>query len=94
MSFRKPRAGPFILEAMASIVLFEELRGVQLIFRLPGVIGLRVSFPLKEILELFVLPEVAMVSDGFHFIFRFSVDKVRWGSGEVRAVGICSDVWG
>jgi hypothetical protein len=32
MSFRKSYANPFILKAMASIVLFEEFRGVQLIF--------------------------------------------------------------
>ena len=35
-----------------------------------------------------VLPKVAMTSDGFHFVLRFSVDKVRWGSREVRAVGV------
>jgi hypothetical protein len=79
---------------MASIVLFEELGGVQLIFRLPGVIGLRVSFPLKEILQPFVLPEVAMASDGLHLVFRFPVDKVRWGSCEIGTVGVGFDVWG
>jgi hypothetical protein len=94
MSFRKPHASPFIREVMASVVLFEELRGVQLIFRLPGVVGLRISFPFKEILQLFVLPEVAMTSDGLHFVLRFSIDKVRWGSCEVGTVGIGFDVWG
>jgi hypothetical protein len=65
-----------------------------LIFRLPGVIGFRVAFPLKEILELFVLPKIAMTSDGLHFVFRFPVDKVRWGSRKVRAMGICFDIRG
>jgi hypothetical protein len=74
MDVRESDASPFILEAVASIVLFEKLRGVQLVLCFPGVIGLRISFPLKEILELFVLPKVAMVSDGLHFVFRFSVD--------------------
>jgi hypothetical protein len=32
MSFRKSYASPFIQEVMAPIVLFEELRGVQVIF--------------------------------------------------------------
>jgi hypothetical protein len=32
MSFHKSDASSFILEVMASIVLFEEFRGVQLIF--------------------------------------------------------------
>jgi hypothetical protein len=79
---------------MASIVLFKEVRGVQLVFRFPGVVGLWVSFPFEEILELFVLPEIAMTSDGLHFVFRFSVYKVRWGPREVRAMGVRLDVWG
>ena len=60
----------------------------------PRVVGFQVSFPFEEVLELFVLPEVVMTFDGFHFIFHFSIDKVRWGSREVGAVGICFDVWG
>jgi hypothetical protein len=82
------------LKFVASIVLFKEVGGVQLVFRFPGVIGLRVPFPFEEILESFVFPEVAMTSDGFYFVFRFSVDKVRWGSRKVRAVGVRFDVWG
>jgi hypothetical protein len=64
----------FILDVMASIVLFEELWGVHLILCFPGVIGFRIPFPFEEILESFVLPEVTMTSDGLHFIFRFSID--------------------
>jgi hypothetical protein len=94
MSFRKSCTGLFILESVASVVLFKEVRGIQLVFRLPGIIGFRISFPFKEILQLFVLPEVAMASDGLHFVLRFSVDKVRWGSCEIRTVGVGFDVWG
>ena len=79
---------------MASIVLFEEFRGVQLVVHFPGVIGLRISFPLKEILESFVLPKVAMASDGFYLVFRFSIDKVRWGFCEIGTVGVGLDIWG
>jgi hypothetical protein len=93
MSFRKSCAGPFIFKVMAPIVLFEEVWGVQLIFRFPGVIGLWVALPFKEILQPFVLPEVAVTSDGFHFVLHFSIDKVRWRSHKVGAVGICFDVW-
>jgi hypothetical protein len=39
-------------------------------------------------LESFVLPEIAVTSDGLHFVLRFSVDKVRWGSREVGTVGV------
>jgi hypothetical protein len=45
-------------------------------------------------LKSFVLPEVAMTSDGLHFIFRFPVDKVRWGPREVGAVGVRFDIRG
>jgi hypothetical protein len=45
-------------------------------------------------LQPFVLPKVAVTSDGFHFVFRFSVDKVRWRPREVGAVGIGFDIWG
>jgi hypothetical protein len=79
---------------MASIILLEEVRGVQLVFWFPGVVGLQVSFPFEKILEPFVLPEVAMTSDGLHFVLRFSIDKVRWGSRKVRTVGVRLDVWG
>jgi hypothetical protein len=93
MDFCESDASLFILETMALVVLFEKFRGVQLAFSFPGVIGLRIALPFKEILELFVLPKVAMVSDGFHFILHFSVDKVRWGSRKVGTVGVCFDVW-
>jgi hypothetical protein len=45
-------------------------------------------------LESFVLPKVAMTFDSLHFVFRFAVDKVRWGSRKVRTVGVRFDVWG
>ena len=45
-------------------------------------------------MESFVLPEVAMTSDGFHFVLRFTVDKVRWWSRKVGTVGVRFDVWG
>jgi hypothetical protein len=86
--------GFYTVETMVSIVLLQEVRRVQLVFCFPGIVGFRISFPLKEILELFVLPEVAMTSDGFHFVFHFPVDKVRWWPREVRAMGTCFDVWG
>jgi hypothetical protein len=45
-------------------------------------------------LKSFFPSKMAVTSDGFYFILRFTVDKVRWGSREVGAVGICFDVWG
>jgi hypothetical protein len=67
-------AGLFILDVKVLIVLFEEFRGVHLVFCFPGIVGLRITFSFEEILESFVLPEVAMISDGFYFVLRLSVD--------------------
>jgi hypothetical protein len=94
MDFCKFNLGLYAVEIMASIVLFQKVGCIQVIFCLPRIVGFRISFPLKEILELFVLPKVAMASDGFYFIFCFSINKVWWRSCEVGAMGICFDVWG
>ena len=67
-------------------VLFDQIRGVDRVSGFPGIVTLRISFPPDQELELFVLPKVAMCLDGLHFILFFSADKVRWWSGEVRAV--------
>ena len=67
-------------------VFFDQIGCVDGVSRFPGVIALRVSFPSDQKLESFVSPKVAMCLDGLHLIFFFSADKVRWWSGEVRAV--------
>jgi hypothetical protein len=84
----------YVAEVMAPIVVFQKVRCVQLIFQFPCVVSLRISFPFEEILESFVLPEMAVASDGFYFVLRFAIDEVRWGPCEVGAMGICFDVWG
>jgi hypothetical protein len=43
-----------------------------LVREFPGIVCLWIPLPFKEILELFVLPKVVVVSDGLHFIFRFA----------------------
>ena len=67
-------------------VLFDQIWGVDGVGRFPGIVTLRISFPPDQELESFVSPKIAMCLDGLHFIFFFSADKVRWWSGEVRAV--------
>ena len=67
-------------------VLFNQIWGVDGVGRLPGVVALRVSFPPDQELKSFVSPKVAVCLDGFHFVFFFSADKVRWWPGEVGAM--------
>ena len=52
----------------------------------PGVVTFGVSFPFDEILERSGSSMTSVAEDTLHFIFFFSSDKVRWWSGEVRAV--------
>jgi hypothetical protein len=74
MEFGDPSSSFYLFESMALIVLLQQVRSIQLIFSFPCVVGLRVSFPFEEILESFVLPEMAVASDGLHFVLRFSID--------------------
>jgi hypothetical protein len=89
MEFDDPALGFYAFKTMALIILLQEVRGIQLVLRLPGVVCLRVSFPFKEILKSFVLSEIVMTSDGLHLVLHFSVDQVRGRSREVGAVCRC-----
>ena len=67
-------------------VLFYQIWCMYGIGRLPSVVALWVSFPLDQELESFVPSEVLVCLDGFHFIFFFPFNKVRWWLGEVWAM--------
>jgi hypothetical protein len=51
-----------------------------------------ISFPLDQILLLFVICPIA--EDLFNFPFQFAFYEVQWGSQEVQAVGRCFVVRG
>ena len=76
------------------MVLFGELRGVDLISWLPCVVAIRVSNQFDQVLELLIMSVISVIDDTFYFIFFFPIDKVRWWSGEVRAVCSCFVIWG
>src|SRR5487761_1562614 len=71
-----------------------QFRGVDLISWLPGVITFRVSLPFKEVLQLSPSSMTSVAPDVLDFVFGFSCDKVRWGSGEVGTVRVRFDIWG
>ena len=68
------------------LVLFNQIWGMYRVSWFPRVVTFRIPFPPDQELESFVSPEIAMCLDGLHLVFFFSTDKVRWWSGEVRAV--------
>ena len=67
-------------------VFFYQIWGMNGASGFPCVVTFGVPFPPDQELESFVSPKVVMCLDGLHFILFFSADKVRWWSGEVRAV--------
>jgi len=52
----------------------------------PGIVAFGVSLPLDEILESSGSSMTSVAKDTLHFVLLLSSDKVRWWSGEVRAV--------
>ena len=78
--------GFYVSYGRFSVIGFKSVRSMDVPGRLPRVIAFRVTRPFYEILQGLVTPGVSVITDLLHFIFRLSVDKVRWWSGEVGAV--------
>ncbi len=66
--------------------MLDKFRGMNLISWFPCVVAFGISFPFDEILELLCPPELSVCDDSFNFVLVFSVDEVRWWSGEVWAM--------
>ena len=64
----------------------DQVRGVHLISWFPCVVAFRVSLPFDEVLELSRPSVMTVIDNALHFIFLFSVDKVRWWSRKVWSV--------
>ena len=79
--------GFYPLQLVASVIGVNKVRCVYLLRRLPRVVGLWISAPLDEVLELSRPSVTSVASYLLHFVLLFSLDKVRWRSGEVGAVG-------
>ena len=65
------------------VIKFDQVRGMYLISWFPCVIAFRVSFSFDEVLEPSRLSVMMVIDNALHFVFFFSVDKVRWWSGKV-----------
>jgi len=71
------------------VIGLDEFRGMDLVSWFPGIVTFRVHFPFDEVLEHSGSSMMSMVDNTFHFIFLFSIDKVRWWQGEVGAMHSC-----
>jgi hypothetical protein len=54
-----------------SMVVLQQIRSVDIICQLPGVIALRVSSPFYQILQGATAPKVSVIAYCFNFIFFF-----------------------
>ena len=75
------------------MIKFDELWGVHLVSWLPCVVTFRVPFPFDEILELSGPTMTSVVDDAFHFVLLFTIDQVRWWSGEIGSVCCGFSIW-
>jgi len=62
---------------MLSVIGFNELRSMDLVSWLPGVVCFWIPYPLDEILESSSPPDVPVIDHFLHFVLLFSFDKVR-----------------
>ena len=75
------------------MIEFDEFWGMHLVSWFPCVVTFRVSFPFDEILELSSPTMMSVVDDMLHFVFLFTVNQVRWWSGEVGSVCCGFLIW-
>ena len=75
------------------MIKFDKFRGVHLVSWLPCVVTFGVSFPFDEVLESSGPAMTSVVDDMLHFVFFFSVNQVRWWSGEIGSVCCGFSIW-
>jgi len=59
---------------------------MSLIGVFPSIVAFGISFPFDEVLELSRPSMTSVAFDQLHLILRFSINQIRWRSGEVGAV--------
>ena len=75
------------------MIKFDELWGMHLVSWFPSVVTFGVPFPFDEILELSSLTMMLVVDNTLHFILLFTINQVRWWSGEIWSVCCCFLIW-
>ena len=75
------------------MIEFDEFRGMYLVSWFLCVVTFGVSFPLDKILEPSGLAMMSVVNDTLYFILLFTINQVRWWSGEVRPMCCGFLIW-
>ena len=68
------------------MIEFDKLLGTHLVSWFPCTVTFRITLPFDEILELSSPTMTSVVDNALHFIFFFSINKVRWWLGKVGSV--------
>jgi len=68
------------------MIEFDEIWCMDLIGIFPSIVAFGIPLPFDEILECSGASMTSVAFDQLHFIFRFSINQVRWWSGEIGAV--------
>jgi hypothetical protein len=68
------------------VIEFDELGRMDLIGVLPGVVAFGVAYPFDQVLQGLGPPPGPVGTDLLHFVFFFSINQIRWRSGEIGAV--------
>jgi hypothetical protein len=76
------------------VVAFKQCRSVHICCGLPRIVAVRVTLPLDQVLELALMPGIAVIDDGFYLELFLTLDEIRWRSGEVGTMGSRLDVGG
>src|SRR6266404_3725670 len=69
------------------------VRGVDVLPLDPLIVRIGVSFPLDQVLYLTSTPELSGIDNTLHFIFFFSIDKVRRRSRVIGSVSCRFLIW-
>jgi hypothetical protein len=69
------------------MISFEDIRGMDLQRRFPGVVAFWVPFPLDEILESSGSSMTSVANDALNFKLLFSINQIRRWTREVWSVG-------
>ena len=76
----------FLFVLVSFFELCYQLWSVYTCCGFPGVVTCGISFPLDQVMDLASSALWFLIQDLFYFIFWFSIDKVRWRSGNVMSL--------
>jgi len=68
------------------MIKFDEVGHMDLIGVFPSIVTFGISFPLDKVLEHPRPSMMSVASYQLHFVFRFSINQIRWWLGEVGAM--------